>query len=401
MIRGELAELVEELIDERIAVRRGDGRRGRSGRPASGPGDAAIVRPDGVDRGIRRRRLRRGLGAASRAARRWRPASRCCCGSCPGDAAEGGRRARGRGDRQQPVPERRSARDLPPTAPTRARAPDRRRDADRAAPWPTSASAPAMRSSSARPRGRDPRADDAAVIVASHGHDEERVLTEALRDAVPYVGLVASRVRGEAVRDSLELPDELRAQLRTPAGLELGARTPAEIALSILAEIVSVRRAAAPAPAGRADRGRPGLRDGDRGQPGERPGRARRRAPLLLRRGLPRQLRRRARAGCRGPLTRSSPASCSPPAGSRRLGEPKQLLPYGSGDAARPRARDRAASRLRPAGSRARRQRRAGPAPRSTSPAPRWSRTTTTARAARRRSPPGSAQSTGAPTLSC
>jgi xanthine dehydrogenase accessory factor len=88
----------------------------------------------------------------------------------------------------------------------------------------------------------DPRADDAAVVVASHGHEEERVLTAALREGVPYVGLVASKVRGDAVRGSLDLPDELRAQLRTPAGLEIGAQTPEEIALAILAEIVALRR---------------------------------------------------------------------------------------------------------------------------------------------------------------
>ena len=90
-----------------------------------------------------------------------------------------------------------------------------------------------------------PRADDAAVVIASHGHDEERVITAALRDAVPYVGLIASSVRGEAIRESIDLPAELRAQLRTPAGLEIGAETPEEIALSILAEIVAGRRSSA------------------------------------------------------------------------------------------------------------------------------------------------------------
>ena len=44
------------------------------------------------------------------------------------------------------------------------------------------------------------------------------------------------------MRESLDLPDELRAQLRTPAGLDIGAETPEEIALSILAEIVAARR---------------------------------------------------------------------------------------------------------------------------------------------------------------
>jgi xanthine dehydrogenase accessory factor len=83
----------------------------------------------------------------------------------------------------------------------------------------------------------------AAVVVASHGADEERVLAEALIAGVPYVALVASSRRGEAVRDSLEVPDELRGQLHTPAGLELGARTPDEIAVAILAEMIAERHA--------------------------------------------------------------------------------------------------------------------------------------------------------------
>jgi xanthine dehydrogenase accessory factor len=86
-----------------------------------------------------------------------------------------------------------------------------------------------------------PAPDDAAVVVASHGHDEERVLTEALRAGVPYVALVASEVRGRAVRESLDLSEEERAGLHTPAGLEIGAETPEEIALAILAEIVALR----------------------------------------------------------------------------------------------------------------------------------------------------------------
>ena len=86
-----------------------------------------------------------------------------------------------------------------------------------------------------------PAPDDAAVVVASHGHDEERVLTEALQAGVPYVALVASEVRGRAVRESLDLSEEERARLHTPAGLEIGAETPEEIALAILAEIVALR----------------------------------------------------------------------------------------------------------------------------------------------------------------
>ena len=86
-----------------------------------------------------------------------------------------------------------------------------------------------------------------AVIVASHGKGEEALLAAALLAGVPYVALVASPRRGGSVRAALEVPDELRAQLHTPAGLDLGARTPDEIAISILAQLV-VRLRADPAP---------------------------------------------------------------------------------------------------------------------------------------------------------
>jgi xanthine dehydrogenase accessory factor len=87
----------------------------------------------------------------------------------------------------------------------------------------------------------------AAVVVASHGRDEEAVLDAALAAGVPYVGLVASRKRGEAVVASLAGGPAERARVRTPAGLDIGARTPEEVALSILAEIVAAR----PRPSGR------------------------------------------------------------------------------------------------------------------------------------------------------
>jgi xanthine dehydrogenase accessory factor len=88
----------------------------------------------------------------------------------------------------------------------------------------------------------DPHSDDAAVIVASHGRDEDDALATALEAGVPYVALVASRRRGEAVVADLDVSDADRARVHTPAGLDIGARTPAEIALSILAEIVASRR---------------------------------------------------------------------------------------------------------------------------------------------------------------
>ncbi|HET9607972.1 MAG TPA: XdhC family protein [Acidimicrobiales bacterium] len=88
----------------------------------------------------------------------------------------------------------------------------------------------------------------AAVVVASHGRGEEHVLEAAVHGGVPYVGLVASRKRGEAVLAGLDLDEAERASIHTPAGLDIGARTPHEVALSILAEIVSLR----PRPSGAA-----------------------------------------------------------------------------------------------------------------------------------------------------
>ncbi|MFC5928696.1 hypothetical protein D6T64_22015 [Cryobacterium melibiosiphilum] len=89
-----------------------------------------------------------------------------------------------------------------------------------------------------------PLGDDAALIVASHGREEEPALSRALRAGVPYVALVASRTRGRAVLDSLDVTDEQRAQVVSPAGLDLGARTAAEIALSVFAQLVQLRAAA-------------------------------------------------------------------------------------------------------------------------------------------------------------
>lgn len=90
-----------------------------------------------------------------------------------------------------------------------------------------------------------------AVVVASHGNDEVPVLAAALRAGVSYVGLVASRRRGPAVLAALPVDDALRTRVHTPAGLDIGAHSPPEVALSILAEIVATR--ARPA----ADDGRP------------------------------------------------------------------------------------------------------------------------------------------------
>jgi xanthine dehydrogenase accessory factor len=98
----------------------------------------------------------------------------------------------------------------------------------------------------------EPREGDLALVVAGHGREELPALRAGLEAALPYVGLVASRRRGQGVLGELRsngVPAELLDRIDTPAGLDIGARTPEEIALSILAKIVAVRRAPKEAPA--------------------------------------------------------------------------------------------------------------------------------------------------------
>jgi xanthine dehydrogenase accessory factor len=107
--------------------------------------------------------------------------------------------------------------------------------------------------------GAHAEAGDFAAVVASLGHGDEAAVRQGLEAGCEYVGLVASRKRGAAVLEELRaagVPDEELRRVRTPAGVEIGARTHAEIALAIVAELVAVRRAravvgavAAPAPA--------------------------------------------------------------------------------------------------------------------------------------------------------
>jgi xanthine dehydrogenase accessory factor len=93
--------------------------------------------------------------------------------------------------------------------------------------------------------GGEPSGADLAVVVAGHGRDELHALRIALSAGVPYVGLVASRKRGAGVLDELRadgVPDDELSRIDVPAGIEIGARLPGEIALSILAKVVAVRR---------------------------------------------------------------------------------------------------------------------------------------------------------------
>jgi xanthine dehydrogenase accessory factor len=83
------------------------------------------------------------------------------------------------------------------------------------------------------------------IVVATQGQWDEEALVAALRRPAAYVGLVASPTRAAAVRAWLldeGVPEERVAALRAPCGMDVGATTPEEVAVSILAELVAVRR---------------------------------------------------------------------------------------------------------------------------------------------------------------
>ncbi len=84
-----------------------------------------------------------------------------------------------------------------------------------------------------------------SIIVATHGQYDEDALENALRSPAAYVGMVASHRRADECRAYLRtsgITEQQLARLKAPAGLDIGAVTPEEIASSILAELVQVRR---------------------------------------------------------------------------------------------------------------------------------------------------------------
>ncbi len=93
--------------------------------------------------------------------------------------------------------------------------------------------------------GLELRASD-AVVVATQGRGDREALAAALSTGAGYVGMVGSRRKVGVLLERLaeQVPSERLAALRGPAGLDIGAIEPEEIALSILAEIVEMRRRA-------------------------------------------------------------------------------------------------------------------------------------------------------------
>lgn len=90
-----------------------------------------------------------------------------------------------------------------------------------------------------------PETAERYVVVASRGQFDEEAVHQAILVDSSYIALLANKKRAQEVMRSLgaqSVPAEKLAAIRAPAGLEIGAQGPEEIALSIMAEIVATRR---------------------------------------------------------------------------------------------------------------------------------------------------------------
>lgn len=108
--------------------------------------------------------------------------------------------------------------------------------------------------------GRYPVTPQTYVVVVTRGHrEDERSLRQVVSSNAAYIGMIGSKRRSAAVLRHLAsegCPEEALGRVRTPIGLDIGAETPEEIAVSIMAEIIQVRRGGSGRPL-REQRGEP------------------------------------------------------------------------------------------------------------------------------------------------
>jgi xanthine dehydrogenase accessory factor len=95
-------------------------------------------------------------------------------------------------------------------------------------------------------RANVPASSFVVVVTRGHTHDLEAMRSLAARD-LRYLGLIGSRAKVRRIYDRLlaeGMPAECLERVHAPIGFDIGAVTPAEIAISIIAELVAVRRGA-------------------------------------------------------------------------------------------------------------------------------------------------------------
>jgi len=88
------------------------------------------------------------------------------------------------------------------------------------------------------------------VVIATRGHKGDLIcLREALKTPARYIGMIGSKrkmIEFSKVLESEGVPAERLEQIHSPVGLAIGALTPQEIAVAVVAEMIAVRRNAAP-----------------------------------------------------------------------------------------------------------------------------------------------------------
>jgi xanthine dehydrogenase accessory factor len=86
---------------------------------------------------------------------------------------------------------------------------------------------------------------DSFIVILTRGHQYDRVVLEAaLKTSAGYIGMISSRKKREAIYNALMeagVKKEALEQVHSPIGLAIGAETPAEIAVSIVAELIGER----------------------------------------------------------------------------------------------------------------------------------------------------------------
>ena len=86
---------------------------------------------------------------------------------------------------------------------------------------------------------------DSFIVIVTRGHQYDRaVLEQALKTSAGYIGMISSRRKREAIYEALMAQGVKKEQLEkvhSPIGIDIGGETPEEIAVSIVAELISVR----------------------------------------------------------------------------------------------------------------------------------------------------------------
>jgi xanthine dehydrogenase accessory factor len=89
------------------------------------------------------------------------------------------------------------------------------------------------------------KVSDTYVVVATMGHGDEEALQAAVACGAQYLGMIASRTKFDGLLHDLKrkgVAGDVLRKVKNPAGLDINAKLPGEVALSILAEIIQLRQ---------------------------------------------------------------------------------------------------------------------------------------------------------------